>query len=82
MLREDVVEAVRAEQFHIYAVKTVDEGLELLTGLPAGELDADGVFPDGSVHAQVEARLRKFAEHAKSERDEDDDPEDPSESGA
>lgn len=81
MLREDVVEAVRAGQFHIYVVETVDEGLALLTGMPAGARDADGIFPDGSVHAQVEARLRKFAEHAKSERDGDDDPEDPPEFG-
>ena len=81
MLREDVVDAVRAGQFHIYVIESVDEGLELLTGLPAGERDAEGVFTADSIHARVEARLRKFAEHAKSERDEDDDPNDPPESG-
>jgi predicted ATP-dependent protease len=80
MLREDVVEAVRAGQFNIYVVETVDEGLELLTGKPVGERDADGVFPADSVHALVKARLQKFTEYAKSDRDEDDDPEDPPES--
>lgn len=79
MLREDVVEAVRAGQFHIYVVETVDEGLALLTGLPVRERDAEGVFPAESVHARVEARLKKFAEHAKTDRDEDDDPADPPE---
>ena len=82
MLREDVIEAVRAGHFNVYVVETVDEGLALLTGMPAGERDADGVFPANSVHAQVEARLREFAEHAKSEHDEDDDPGDPPESGS
>ena len=80
MLREDVVAAVRAGHFSIYAVETVNEGLELLTGISAGERDAEGVFPEDSIHARVEARLQKFAEHIKSERDEDDDPEDPADS--
>jgi len=74
MLREDVVEAVQAGQFHIYAVETVDEGLTLLTGLPAGVRDEAGHFTEGSVHARVAARLKKFAEHAKPEKDDDDDP--------
>ena len=45
MLHEEVVEAVRAGLFHIYAVETVDEGLSLLTGLSAGTRDAEGCFP-------------------------------------
>ena len=80
MLREDVVEAVQAGQFSIYPVETVDEGLEFLTGIPAGERDADGAFPAGSIHARVQERLQKFADCAKTERDEDDDLEDPPES--
>jgi predicted ATP-dependent protease len=65
MLREDVVEAVAAGRFAVWAVATVDEALEVLTGLPAGERDASGSFPEGSVNARVEARLLSFAEKAR-----------------
>jgi lon-related putative ATP-dependent protease len=61
-LREEVVEAVRRGQFHIYAVETVDQALELLTGLPAGERQADGTYPEGSLNALVDARLREMGE--------------------
>jgi len=81
MLREDIVEAVQAGQFHIYVVETVDEGLELLTGLPAGARSETGNFTEGSIHARVAARLKKFAEHAKPEKDDDDDDPAPTETG-
>ncbi|HLE84399.1 MAG TPA: ATP-binding protein [Thermoanaerobaculia bacterium] len=57
MLREDVVQAVREARFHVHAVATVDEGLELLTGRPAGAPAPDGHFPEGSVNAAVEEAL-------------------------
>jgi lon-related putative ATP-dependent protease len=57
MLREDIVEAVAAGQFHIYPVETIDQGIELLTGIPAGERDETGKFPEGSINQRVEARL-------------------------
>lgn len=62
MLRRDVVDAVRAGKFHIYAVNTIDEGIEILTGVPAGERDGSGKFPDGTVNQKVEARLLELAE--------------------
>jgi lon-related putative ATP-dependent protease len=62
MLREDVVEACREGRFHVYPVSSVCEGIELLTRLPAGERDAEGRFPEDSVYAKVEERLRVFAE--------------------
>ena len=62
MLRQDVVEAVRAGQFHIYPVETIDQGIEILTGLPAGERDANGKFPYGSINQRVEVRLIELAE--------------------
>jgi lon-related putative ATP-dependent protease len=65
MLREDVVRAVKDGRFAIYAIKTVDEGLSLLTGLDAGEKGADGRFPGESVNGRIEARLRAFAERAR-----------------
>lgn len=65
MLRADVVTAVYEGRFHIHAVDTIDRGIEILTGLPAGERQADGKFPEGSVNARVEARLLAFAEARK-----------------
>ncbi len=62
MLRADVVEACEAGQFAVYAIETIDEGLALLTGLPAGERGADGAFPEGSVNRRAEDRLKGFAE--------------------
>jgi predicted ATP-dependent protease len=57
MLREDVVEAVRAGKFHVHAVATVDEGLTLLSGRDAGAPGPDGRFPEGSFNAAVERAL-------------------------
>ena len=57
MLREDVVAAAEAGSFHVYPVTTIDEGLELLTGRPAGERDEQGEFPLGSVNRAVIGRL-------------------------
>jgi len=65
MLRHDVVEAVRAGKFHVYPVSTIDEGIELLTGLPAGERDANGQFPEQSINFRVEMRLIALAELAR-----------------
>lgn len=62
MLRADVVEACSKGDFAVYAVASVDEGIELLTGKPAGIPEADGQFPPGSVNRLVEERLRAFAE--------------------
>lgn len=64
MLREDVVEAAKAGKFAIHAVETIDQGIELLTGIPAGQRGADGEFPAGSINARVEQTLRDFAERA------------------
>ncbi|MCB9377711.1 MAG: AAA family ATPase [Holophagales bacterium] len=61
MLRADVVEAVAAGRFHVWAVADVDQALTLLTGRPAGERDDEGRFPEGSVNGDVETRLVAFA---------------------
>ncbi len=62
MLREDVVEAVRQGKFHIYAVETIDEGIEILTGVPAGKPGRDGKYPPDSVNGRVKRRLIELAE--------------------
>jgi predicted ATP-dependent protease len=62
MLEEEVVDAVKAGQFHLWGVRTIDEGIELLTGRPAGLRGDEGQYPEGSVHRLVEDRLLDFAE--------------------
>jgi len=62
VLDEEVIDAVRAGQFHIWAVRTIDEGIELLTSSPAGQRGPDGQYPEGTVHRLVEDRLRGYAE--------------------
>ena len=62
MLRKDVVDAVHAGRFHVYAVDTIDEGIEILTGMPAGDRGPSGAFPMESINQKVEARLTDFAE--------------------
>jgi predicted ATP-dependent protease len=61
MLDPEVVEAVAAERFHVWAVKSIDEGIELLTGMPAGERRPDGTYPPDTVHGRVQAKLAAFA---------------------
>jgi lon-related putative ATP-dependent protease len=62
MLRADVVEAVKEGKFQIYPVQTIDEGIEILMGVPAGERDESGNFPEGTINDRVEKRLIEFAE--------------------
>ena len=61
MLRKDVVEAVKQGKFKVYSVATIEQGIELLTGVPAGERDKDGKFPEGTVYARTDARLEQLA---------------------
>ena len=62
VLREDVARAIAEGKFHLYAVKTVAQGIEVLTGVPAGERDASGRFPAASVYGRVERRVIEIAE--------------------
>jgi predicted ATP-dependent protease len=78
MLREDVVAACRAGKFHIWAVSSIDEGLELLTGVKAGRRGKRGDFTKDSVHARVAAKLKSIAdqlEGAHKDREEPDEEE-------
>ena len=61
MLREDVVDAVRQDEFRVFAVRHIDEAIAILTGERAGERDEDGKFPEGSVNARVEDQLIEYA---------------------
>jgi predicted ATP-dependent protease len=62
MLRPDVIEAAKAGRFHIYAVSTIEEGIEVLTGVSAGGRDSDGGYPEGSVNQCVQKKLQQFTE--------------------
>lgn len=61
MLREDVIQAINKGDFHIYAVKSIDEGIEILTGVHAGERLADDTYPEGTVNYFVDKRLKEYA---------------------
>ena len=65
MLRKDVVKAVKEGKFHIYTVKTIDEGIEVLTDKKAGEKQSDGSFPKGTINYLVNEKLKELAEGLK-----------------
>lgn len=68
MLRDDVIKAVEVGTFHIYAIDTIDQGIEVLTGVPAGARDETGRFPANSINGLVEQRLIAFAKQARAFR--------------
>ncbi len=78
VLRPEVVRAVQDGTFHIYAVETIDEGIELLTGVPAGEADEEGNFPEATVNYLVQEKLLEMAEEKAKEKEEDKDENNPS----
>lgn len=61
-LSDEIVEAVKNKKFHIYSVSTIEEGIEVLTGVPAGKKDKDGHFPAGTINYLVYEKLKKYAE--------------------
>ncbi|MBW1759464.1 MAG: AAA family ATPase [Deltaproteobacteria bacterium] len=65
MLRKDVVKAVENGKFYIYGVKTIDEGIEILTDKKAGEKQPDGTYLEGSINYMVDEKLRELAEGLK-----------------
>ena len=60
-LSDEIIEAVKNKQFHIYSISTIEEGIEILTGVPAGKKDKDGHFPAGTVNYLVYEKLKKYA---------------------
>ncbi len=65
MLRQEVVDAVKQGRFHVYAVSNVDEGIEILTGIEAGEKREDGTYPETSINYKVENKLKEMAANLK-----------------
>ena len=60
MLRKEIIDAVKKRKFHVYQVSTVEEGIEILTGMPAGKADKNGNYPDGSVYGAVQKKLAHY----------------------
>jgi len=73
MLPEEVVQAIQDGQFHVWAVDTVEEGIEILTGMPAGTPDEEGNYPEGTLFRLVQARLAELREKLKAEEKEEEE---------
>ncbi len=72
MLKEEVLQAVKENRFHIYAVKTIEEGIEILSGVPAGTPGPDGKYPENSVFGLVDQKLQAYCERQKNNHSEKD----------
>ncbi len=66
-LNDEIIDAVKKGKFHIYAVKTIDEGIEILTGVPAGKKDKNGKFPLGTINYLAYEKLKKFTKYAETQ---------------
>ncbi len=64
-LNDEVIDAVKNNKFHIYAISSIEEGIEILTGVPAGKKNANGKFPAGTVNYLVYEKLKKYAQYSK-----------------
>ena len=64
MLRQDVVDACAEGKFHVIPIESIDQGIEILTGAPAGEPDVTGRYPEGTINQRVAVRLAAFASRA------------------
>jgi predicted ATP-dependent protease len=67
MLKKEVIDAVKEGKFHVYAVKTVNEALEIMTGMPAGERRTEWTYPEGTVNFLVDKRLKEMSKKLKAE---------------
>jgi lon-related putative ATP-dependent protease len=75
MLKKEVVDAVRDGKFSVYPIERVEEGMEIFTGMPMGQMQEDGTFPEGSIHYLVKKRLEEITESFKDKKDKDKDKE-------
>ena len=73
MMGDEIVQPATIGNFHIYAVATIDEGLDVLAGVAAGERQEDGSFPEGTVYHAVESQLDEFRKKARDHAGSDDD---------
>ena len=71
MLPTEIIEAVREGKFRIFPIERAEDGLELMTGMPAGELQPDDSYPPDTVFGKAAAQLQEFSKHRQAERDAD-----------
>jgi lon-related putative ATP-dependent protease len=64
MLSKEVIDAVKKHNFHVYQIPTIEDGIEILTGVPAGKADKDGIFPQGTVYGAVQQKLKQYFKHS------------------
>jgi predicted ATP-dependent protease len=69
MLRQDVIQAVADKTFHLYAVETVEQAIELLTGMKIGQINSEGQYPEGTFNAAVAKRIKLWEEVHKTEKE-------------
>jgi len=65
MIKREVIKAVKQKKFHIYQVSSVEEGIEILTGVPAGTADKKGNYPEGTVYGAVQKKLKYYLERSR-----------------
>ncbi len=76
MLKKEVVDAVKNKKFNIYSIDKIEDGIEIFTGMPAGELQPDGNYPEGSFNFLVASKLQELSKaHKDKDEDEDDEKE-------
>ena len=63
-LSDEVINSVKDGNFHVYAISTIDEGIEILTGVPAGKKNKDGNFPAGTIKCLAYEKLKQYAENS------------------
>jgi len=71
MLKKKVIDAIKEGKFHIYAIDNIEDGIEILTGMPAGELQPDGTYPEGTLNFLVAKRLAELSEALKERKEEE-----------
>ena len=69
MLNNEVIEAVANSKFNIYSIENIEDGIEILTGMPPGELQPDGTYPEGTFNSLVAKKLKDFSEALKGEKE-------------
>lgn len=67
-LSDEIIQAVKTGNFHIYSINSIEEGIEILTGVPAGKKDKSGRFPAGSINYLAYEKLKRYAENNKKEQ--------------
>ncbi len=73
MLKAEVIDAVKQGMFHIYAIDNVEEGMEILCGMPKGELQSDGTYPEDTFNYLISKRLKEFSEVLKGKKGENEE---------